>query len=1388
MKKRILSIVLAVLMLVSVLPVTAMAADGPTDTGAESTQTAVGAGSPDGAIHVNKSISDDGTTLTLEAYLTNKVIQTVSTKPLDIVLVLDQSGSMAYDFDGEYTNKDENRRQYAMKQAVKTFIGKVNEQYSDQGNHQMAIVTFAGNAKQLIGWTAVDNNGKSALINAINGLPGNPPEGATNVGAGMKKAQELMNSKTDANRQKIVIVFTDGVPTTHSEFDTDVANTAIQAAKAMKDKGTFVYTVGIFNGANPSEMYGASGFDKNSNGTVGSIWKEESWGLFPSTDFPKADRPAGNRFLNLVSNNYPSADSIGLERETIGLGILRSGISYKVTKNFKRAAEGSYYLTANSAKDLNQIFQQIVNEISTLKTEAGTDTILSDTLSQYFALDIPAGTEAKNSITVEKWDCTDKDENGYTWVKAATQPPLNVEVSGKTIKVNGFDYTQNAVTETVKEGNTTFSGSKLVVTIPIKPDTGYTDWKYGTKDYPTNDTDNSKAGLEYGETGSRQKVELTESPEAPVTGYKVTYQVTSKNNPAYTEVKDDTVYLKGQTATVKPVPTTDSTSNGNLQGKWRFDGWYEGDVKINTETIEINDDVTLTGEWKFTENIKYGVKYEYVSSDPTNHPLPTEISTPDGTGDYAVSDATEYYVDAIVTRKSPAKDTYEDTANKGTWTLTWDKNEATMTAEGVTFTGTWSFEALPQPGLRVTKTAKVNGEALTAGEKAKVGDTITYTITVTNTGNTTLENVTIEDTFHGAGTLKDVQNNDAVVTLSEDGKFTIDVGTLGTAEADKTKTYTYTYVVVAKDAGTNITNNVVAESGDTTHDGGTVIPVKNQYTVSYAFVSDTEGQTLPEEVRNQVPIPQTVDEGAVVTPSKTFNAVNVTGGTWTFVKWDEDSKTVSDGNVTFTGTWTFEAAEQPKYTLSYQFVSGTEGETLPTMTNPDSVQLEEGAALTVPTVDPTTVADQANNGSWTFKGWYLDTELNNPVQDTDTMPAEAKTIYGKWEFTKAVQPPQTKYEITLTISKELKLRSGSHPGEKTFLFDVSYKPDNGSYQYIDTVDITLADRETDKQKTVTIEVSKEVYEAIWNQALVCVEERNLNENGFEYDTTPRFGKAEIFSINIDGGSVEIRPNVPGGNTPLKIKPDNSDFDFVNYYGKSGKVEKPVKVGPQLNRDDHVAYIMGYPDGTVQPEGEITRAEACTIFFRLLTDSSRDYYFARTNDYSDVNAGDWFNNAISTLSNAGIVTGYNDGTFRPNQPITRGEMAKIIANFANLNKGTKSFTDLSGHWSKTYVELAAGNGWIAGYPDGSFRPDQKITRAETVTMINRVLDRVPAKESRLLSRSIMLTFPDNKPGDWYYIAIQEASNSHEYRRSVYETTGDEMWTKLIDNVDWTKLEK
>ena len=273
--------------------------------------------------------------------------------------------------------------------------------------------------------------------------------------------------------------------------------------------------------------------------------------------------------------------------------------------------------------------------------------------------------------------------------------------------------------------------------------------------------------------------------------------------------------------------------------------------------------------------------------------------------------------------------------------------------------------------------------------------------------------------------------------------------------------------------------------------------------------------------------------------------------------------------------------------------------------------------------------------------------------------------------------------------------------------------------------------------------------------------------------TNDFGAPKI--ANATTGAITIA-NAEGGKT----------YTFTANFAKKSTPYNPP-VAPKLNKADHYAYVVGYPDGTVQPQGAITRAEVATIFFRLLSDETRDLYWTKNNAYTDVKAGDWFNNAVSTLSNAGIINGYPDGTFRPNAPITRAEMAKVIAMFAELDKDSEGFKDIAGHWAEAYIKLAAGNGWIAGYPDGTFRPNQYITRAETMTMINRVLERVPSEEEHLLSHRVMLTFPDNQPGDWYYIAVQEATNSHTYERYATEKNGDEQWIKLIDNYDWTKLE-
>ena len=240
-----------------------------------------------------------------------------------------------------------------------------------------------------------------------------------------------------------------------------------------------------------------------------------------------------------------------------------------------------------------------------------------------------------------------------------------------------------------------------------------------------------------------------------------------------------------------------------------------------------------------------------------------------------------------------------------------------------------------------------------------------------------------------------------------------------------------------------------------------------------------------------------------------------------------------------------------------------------------------------------------------------------------------------------------------------------------------------------------------------------------------------------------------------------------------------------YHPSTPTIEIPDK---DLNTDDHFAYIIGYPDGTVQPNGQITRAEATTIFFRLLTDESREANLTRTNRYADVAADAWYNTAVSTMTKAGIVDGYPDGTFRPDAPITRAEMAKIISLFAKLDKSESRFSDIAGHWAEAYIRLAAGNGWIEGYPDGTFGPQRNITRAETATMINRVLDRVPSEESRLLSRDVMQIWPDSNPSDWFYLAMQEATNSHDYKRDAKWAAADEQWTALRETRDWKALEQ
>ena len=234
------------------------------------------------------------------------------------------------------------------------------------------------------------------------------------------------------------------------------------------------------------------------------------------------------------------------------------------------------------------------------------------------------------------------------------------------------------------------------------------------------------------------------------------------------------------------------------------------------------------------------------------------------------------------------------------------------------------------------------------------------------------------------------------------------------------------------------------------------------------------------------------------------------------------------------------------------------------------------------------------------------------------------------------------------------------------------------------------------------------------------------------------------------------------------------------------VEIPDDDALGLNTTDHFAYIVGYGNGEVRPQNNITRAEVATIFFRLLTDDVRDENLTKTNRYSDVAATSWYNTAVSTLSSMGIITGYPDGTFRPNAAITRAEFAAIAARFDNDgDKTAAKFSDIATHWAKDEISIAYNNGWITGYPDGTFGPQRDITRAETMTLVNRVLNRQPETEDDLLPN--MTVWTDNaNPKVWYYLAVQEATNSHYYE---FKTNSQyEKWTELRETRDWKALEQ
>lgn len=414
----------------------------------------------------------------------------------------------------------------------------------------------------------------------------------------------------------------------------------------------------------------------------------------------------------------------------------------------------------------------------------------------------------------------------------------------------------------------------------------------------------------------------------------------------------------------------------------------------------------------------------------------------------------------------------------------------------------------------------------------------------------------------------------------------------------------------------------------------------------------------------------------------------------------------------------------------------------------------------------TAIADPTKTG-YTFTGW-------SPAVPAK-MPAEALTVYAQWRKNTpdtVVFDPNNINGKTLA-AKSLTVYSGSAPWET---FEVVVKEPAGTQRSSGTVSLSGG-----SQSASFTGFDPITFPAAGTYTFT-VGEVDRNTRYMSYDRN-------LYTLTVkveEKGGMLVISDVYYTNAAGRSYRD-FPIVFSNTYGSYTPYVPvvPPKTPDKLNADDHFAYVIGYPDGGVHPHATITRAETATIFFRLLTEKTRKDNLTKYHSFRDVPQGAWYNAAVATMAKLKIITGYPDGTFQPDAPVTRAEFAAIAARFDEKSaRTTASFRDIYGHWAERYISRSAELGWIRGYTDNTFRPDQSITRAEAMALINRVLNRNPESKDDLL-RSMNI-FNDNlDTAKWYYLDVQEAANSHDFIRKA---NGYEMWKKLRADPDWKALER
>lgn len=753
------------------------------------------------------------------------------------------------------------------------------------------------------------------------------------------------------------------------------------------------------------------------------------------------------------------------------------------------------------------------------------------------------------------------------------------------------------------------------------------------------------------------------------------------------------------------------------------------------------------------------------------------------------------------------------TVGHGTYTFSgWSTDDVTvsggefaMPAGSVNFTGSWTFTPIA-PALTVEKTVFSVGGVEVADQSAVpaavLGGVIEYRLLVKNSGNTELTNVVVSDSLWAKGMTISVGGEALVL---EGGSYTI-----GSLAVGSSVSISYAHTVT----GDEVQAGAVPNSASATADGGVSggdtasVPVNGSIEIIPADITIYMGGDEGYEA--------VVGDGGTVSPSNSMPAplfyvdppaslgadvVNITlkgndGRAWEFRLAGYDKSGSALYSIESTGF-----AGQAPVRVSY---TGADGK-LHVNDSFDPGKIDElfakydidiyrggaqsvwaeyggsnyGVATGTGKLVVRAVEDSENSRNPVIS---VVAEVTRPVvSGSAAVSAPDGTTYTLNDTTVPVKAEGVGLLFDGIIDKDVN-RTEVLLSTIEAQFNVSINPDRYQAQYLDLVDANNGNAWVKASGPVTV---------YWGYPEGTGQ--NTNFTLYHFTDLHRDGSSSGFDVvDISGSKIELvklRKTAngiafevePGGFSPFVLVWENIVIPDIPV-----TPAEPVYEPNWLNTRDHFGYIIGYEDGTIKPDASITRAEVATIFFRLLTDEARDKFWTETNSYSDVAETAWYNNAVSTLSRMGILGGYEDGTFRPNASITRAEFAKIAVSFFEYEdiSAENIFTDVAaGSWYESFVAVAAKLGLIEGYAGNVYRPNESITRAEACTIINRTLGRAPDAD-HLLPESQMNTWPDNRPGVWYYAQLQEATNSHEYKWS-----GDiEHWTAKLPERDWDALQR